>query len=245
MAQSGPHFYDDETVFATYAAHRQRANAPNDTLEKPVFLRLIQPIPGKRILDLGCGDAAIGRELLENGAASYIGLEGSEKMATLAAKTLGNVDGQIIRQTIEDWIYPEAAFDLVLSRLALHYIADFAAVSRNVFYTLSPGGAFVFSVEHPVITSCDRGWTPGTLRQDWVVDDYFMTGLRVNNWLGGTVQKYHRTIEDYFCQLQEAGFRIEQLREAHPQREHFQDQQTYERRKRIPLFLLLAARKPA
>jgi hypothetical protein len=113
-----------------------------------------------------------------------------------------------------------------------------------VFQTLAPGGRLLFSVEHPVITSCDRGWPAGTLRQDWIVDDYFETGLRETSWLGGSVQKYHRTVEDYCMALQHSGFIFEQLRESRPQREHFQDQQTYERRKRIPLFLFLSGRKP-
>jgi hypothetical protein len=65
----------------------------------------------------------------------------------------------------------------------------------------------------------------------------------VTNWLGSTVQKYHRTVEDYFHLLQNAGFQIENLREADPQRDNFYDAQTYERRKRIPLFLILSARK--
>ncbi|MBD0328119.1 MAG: hypothetical protein ICV68_16970 [Pyrinomonadaceae bacterium] len=56
--------------------------------------------------------------------------------------------------------------------------------------------------------------------------------------------KDHRTIEEYFTTLQCAGFRVEQLREAHPHREQFAALETYERRKRIPLFLVLAGRKP-
>jgi hypothetical protein len=77
------------------------------------------------------------------------------------------------------------------------------------------------------------------------VDDYFKTGLRVNSWLGGNVVKYHRTIEQYFQLLQTAGLRIDVLREAQPQRENFVDEETYARRQRIPLFLILAAHKPA
>jgi hypothetical protein len=77
-----------------------------------------------------------------------------------------------------------------------------------------------------------------------VVDDYFASGARETAWLGGTVRKYHRTIEDYFRALQDAGFVVEQLRESRPRREHFADEQTYQRRKRIPLFLFLAGRKP-
>jgi SAM-dependent methyltransferase len=244
MDRSGSSFYDDEAVFATYMRHRHRLDTPNETLEKPIILELVNPIAGKRILDLGCGDATVGKEFLYQGATSYTGVEGSHKMVEAAIQSLTGTSGKVIRQTIEDWIYPPTAFDLVLARLALHYVADLSLVFANVFQTLVAGGQFVFSVEHPVITSCNRGWIDGTLRQDWVVDDYFSTGLRVVNWLGGTVQKYHRTIEDYFCLLQTTGFQIEELREAQPKRDYFYDTQTYERRKRVPLFLILSARKP-
>jgi hypothetical protein len=94
-----------------------------------------------------------------------------------------------------------------------------------------------------VITSCDRGWPAGSQRQDWIVDDYFATGLRETEWMGGRVQKYHRTVEDYFAELQRAGFAVEQLRESRPERGRFANEQTYARRMRIPLFLFLAGRK--
>ncbi len=244
MGTAGTAFYDDDVVFATYMQHRRRQDTPNDTLEKPVLSELIGTIDRKRVLDLGCGDAAIGRELLDQGAAIYIGLEGSTKMVALATQTLAGTPHRIIQHTIEDWIYPNAAFDLVIARLSLHYVADLSPLCAQVFRTLVPGGRFVFSVEHPVITSCDRGWPAGSVRQDWIVDNYFDTGLRITTWLGGTIQKYHRTIEEYFTTLQQAGFVVEYLRESCPQREHFRDEQTYERRKRIPLFLFLAGRKP-
>lgn len=245
MEQAGPDFYNDEAVFANYMSLRQRVDTANDTLEKPVIMNLIQPITSKRILDLGCGDAAIGRELLQSGAVSYLGVEGSHRMAAVGKQTLADTTGEIILQTIENWTYPQASFDLVIARLSLHYIANLAPVFTKVFHTLAPTGRFVFSVEHPVITSCDQGWKSGTQRQDWLVDNYFTTGERVTRWLGGTVKKYHRTVEDYFHLLQQAGFIIDDLREACPQRENFYDIQTYERRSGIPLFLILAARKPA
>lgn len=243
MGSSGSDFYDDDAVFATYMQHRHRPDTPNDTLEKPIIRELIGAVAGKRILDLGCGDAAIGRELLEQGAATYIGVEGSDNMTTVAAQALADTSGQVIQHTIEDWDYPHAAFDLVLARLVLHYVADLPALCSKIAEALLPGGQLIFSVEHPVITSCDRGWPTGSLRQDWIVDNYFDTGLRVTSWLGGRVQKYHRTVEDYFVALQQTGFHVEHLRESCPQREHFQDEQTYARRRRIPLFLFLAGRK--
>ena len=109
---------------------------------------------------------------------------------------------------------------------------------------LVAGGRFVFSVEHPVITSCDRAWQGQGPRQDWIVDNYFDTGLRVTAWLGQQVVKYHHTVEDYFLGLQRAGFVIESVREACPQRTRFTREEAYRRRMRIPLFLFLAGKKP-
>lgn len=244
MGNPGPEFYDDEHVFAAYQQHRRRADNPNDTLEKPVILELLGPVAGRHVLDLGCGDAAFGRELLQQGAARYVGIDGSRRMVEQARRSLAGTSGQVVHATVEDWDYPTATFDLVVARLVLHYLADLTALCAEVYSTLKPGGRFVFSVEHPVITSCDRGWPAGSLRQDWIVDNYFGTGARVTSWLGSTVVKYHRTVEDYFGTLQRASFVVEQLREACPVREHFQDEATYHRRRRIPLFLFLAGRKP-
>ncbi|MBW4690145.1 MAG: class I SAM-dependent methyltransferase [Lyngbya sp. HA4199-MV5] len=86
MDQSGSNFYDDEAVFATYRQHRHCPDTPNETLEKPVILELVAPVVHKRILDLGCGDAAIGKEFLQQGAASYTGVEGSQRMAETASR---------------------------------------------------------------------------------------------------------------------------------------------------------------
>ena len=243
MSASGPAFYDDDAVFATYTAARQRRDGPNNTLEQPVILELAGELAGRRVLDLGCGDAAFGRMVLEHADGAYLGVEGSRNMAALARATLAGTNGQVQLCALEDWAAPVAAFDLAVARLSLHYLADLAPVFAQVYRALVAGGLFVFSVEHPVITSCDRGWAAGTLRQDWVVDDYFVTGARENAWMGGTVRKYHRTVEDYFRALQHAGFTVEQLRESRPQRAQFADQQVYERRMRIPLFLFLSGRR--
>jgi SAM-dependent methyltransferase len=244
MVYEGPAFYDDDDVFKTYTARRHRENNPNDTLEKPVILELAGELTNQRILDLGCGDATFGREVLSRGCQSYLGIEGSSKMVNSAQQVLDGTAGKVVHATVENWDYPAQAFDLVISRLVLHYIKDVDSVFRQVYQTLTNKGRFVFSIEHPVITSCDRGWQGDGPRQDWLVDNYFDTGERITSWMGGQVIKYHRTVENYFVGLQHAGFVVESLREAEPQRECFnEDDETYERRKRIPLFLIMAAQK--
>lgn len=108
---------------------------------------------------------------------------------------------------------------------------------------LVPGGRVVVSVEHPIVTSCARGWTQPQ-RQDWVMDDYFVTGSRETSWLGGEVVRYHRTIEDYVTVLQATGVVLDSLRESRPDPTRFTDKAEYRRRLRIPLFLFLAGHTP-
>ena len=243
MAYEGAAFYDNDEIFKTYMARRQRLDNPNDTLEKPIILELAGDLANQRILDLGCGDASFGRDALAKGCLNYVGVEGSSNMVESARQALTETTGKVVHATVEDWDYPVETFDLAISRLVLHYVKDVNVVFANMHRTLVSGGRFVLSVEHPVITSCDRAWLEGGPRQDWLVDDYFNEGQRITSWMGGQVIKYHRTVEHYFLGLQRAGFSIQCLREAAPQRERFEDDVTYERRKRIPLFLILAGKK--
>ena len=246
MGKHGPDFYDDEEVFTTYMARREsRVDSPNETLEKPVFDELVGGVTNLRILDLGCGNAGFGLEALQQGCRSYLGIDGSHKMIGVAREKLAGTPGKTICEPLETWSYPSGQFDLVTSRLALHYIAEIDPVFAKIYQALVHKGRFIFSIEHPVITSCDRAWQTETLRQDWVVDDYFETGPRQTHWMGGEVIKYHRTVEDYFSALRTAGFVVDSLRESRPQRAQFQDEKTYERRKRIPLMLFFAACRPA
>jgi SAM-dependent methyltransferase len=239
---NGPDFYDQEDVFISYTRRRQRGDNPNDTLEAPIFMEMLGDFRAKTILDLGCGDGGFGVELLAGGCRSYVGIEASARMVA-ASEALKSAGGQMHQSGMEGWSYPEAAFDLVVSRLALHYISDIAQIFKQVHQTLKPGGRLIFSVEHPVLTCSNKSATVTGTRYAWIVDDYFVAGSRNVAWMGSEVIKYHRTVEDYFSSLQSANFTVEQLRESRPRREMFTDEALYARRQRIPLFLLLAAQR--
>jgi SAM-dependent methyltransferase len=244
MGQNGPEFYDNEVVFGRYMARRARVDSFNEVLEKPIFDELVGDLTGLRILDLGCGYASFGREALQQGCRSYLGIDGSRNMIESAQEVLTGTSGEVVRATIERWEYPLEQFDLVASRLALHYVEDVEAVFARVFHSLVAGGRFVFSVEHPVITSCDRTRQTGSVRQGWIVDDYFETGSRITSWMGGEVVKYHRTIEDYFAALCQAGFAVDAVRESRPQRALFTNEETYGGVKRIPFILFFSGVVP-
>ena len=227
----------------TYTSRRALPTSPNETIEYPIFRELLGEVGDLDVLDLGCGAAEFGRELLDKGIRSYVGLEASAKMASLAEGRLKGLNAGVVRSTIEAYDFAPTSFGLVISQLVLHYVQDLLTTFEHIYRTLEPGGRFIFSVEHPVITSCSRSLESSERRTAWLVDDYFKTGERSHPWMGKEVVKYHRTVEDYFFALQEVGFTVETLRESRPRQENSVDAQEYERRLRIPLFIFFVARK--
>jgi SAM-dependent methyltransferase len=248
-SQNGPvteSFYDDPQAFAAYARHRRGGvSSPNQVMEEPALWRHLGPVGGHRVADLGCGDASIGLALLDAGSVSYYGADASVAMVAAAQSTLRGRAAEIEHAGIEDFRFPPDSFDLIISRLALHYVVDIESVLGACAECLTPGGRLVFTVVHPVITSHDGNANPGTARTSWLVDDYFSPGPRRRPWLGGTVTWQHRTIEDYVSAVVRAGLMVEALSECPPDRALFEgDEDEFARRLRTPLFLLLAARAP-
>jgi len=235
-------FYDNPVIQARYLAHRARPDNPNDALERPIFLELVGNLSHLDIVDLGCGDAAFGQEALLQGARSYVGIEISEAMVALACQTLANTPGKVYHQSIETWQAREEETDLVCSRLALNYVQNLKTVFKESYKALRPGGRFIFSVEHPVITSNFDSLAMGR-RTNWLVDNYFKPGPRKHLWLGSEVTKYHHTLEEYFNLVNASGFTLKRVRESCPQKENFLSEAKYERRMRIPLFLFISATK--
>ncbi|WP_396134430.1 class I SAM-dependent methyltransferase [Arthrobacter oryzae] len=211
-------------------------------MEEPALLAELGDVAGLNVLDLGCGDAALGAMLLQQGCASYLGIDGSQEMVTRAEVTLQDHRGTVALQNMEDLSLPAESVDLVVSRLALHYLEDLDAVLRACRATLRPGGRLCFSVLHPVITSSDVHSHPGP-RGSWTVDDYFLSGARERLWMGDTVTWFHRTVEQYVGAITGAGFNLTALSECEPVPGRFGgDESELARRRRVPLFLFLSAR---
>ena len=172
---SGSEFYDVRSTRQRYLAHRHSGLAsPNVVMEEPAFLAAIGSVAGSRVADLGCGDGSTARTILALGARSYLGLDGSAGMIETARKDHDRADARFTHEAIEDATFAAGEFDLVISRMALHYIEDLVPVFRMIQRALRPGGRFVFTVAHPVITSHDAGGDGP--RTDWLVDHYFDRG---------------------------------------------------------------------
>lgn len=145
--------YDDERFFNKYSQMERSRKGLKGAGEWHTLAKMLPDFRGKRVLDLGCGFGWHCRYAAENGALSVLGLDLSEKMLERARRETSSPVISYCRRPIEDFDFPENAFDLVLSSLAFHYIASFDDICRKVSRTLTVGGDFVFSAEHPVFTA--------------------------------------------------------------------------------------------
>lgn len=243
MNYKGSSAYDEQDFLENYLKRRSRKDSPNNAIEGPAIDLLLGTVKGADILDLGCGDGTYGKELLDRGAISYTGVEGSAAMVELASTRIDGSKGSVIHSSMEDFEFPLNRYDIVLSRMALHYIEDLERLFGSISQTMTNDGEFIFSVQHPLTTSSFASKTGGDKRGNWLVDDYFQPGARQEPWIGKTIVKYHRSTESYFKALTAAGFLVEALQEGEPKLENFADRGEFERRKRIPVVLIFSCRK--
>ncbi|HEX9932217.1 MAG TPA: methyltransferase domain-containing protein [Allosphingosinicella sp.] len=106
-------------------------------------LALLNPQPGELVLDIGCGDGALTKKIMDAGA-RVIGLDASEEMVE-AARAQG-VDAFVADAQALDLAEQATRFgqfDAVFSNAALHWMLDPDAVASGVFAVLRPGGRFV------------------------------------------------------------------------------------------------------
>lgn len=245
MAQN---IYDNPDFFQGYKALRQNDTGLNGALELPALLAQLPPLTGLSVLDLGCGFGDFARHARHHGTSHVLGLDVSEKMLAEAARlTDDHEDGITYKlQAMESFSSEAAAFDLVVSSMALHYVQDYSALVDKIFKSLKPGGMLVFSVEHPCCTANPVGWVRDQDGQasHWPLDRYQEEGERLTSWFVDGVTKYHRTVETYVGGLLSAGFVLRHLGEPKPLPKFLEERPVLQETLRRPPVLLLSVQKP-
>ncbi|MEO5773395.1 MAG: methyltransferase domain-containing protein [Sphingomicrobium sp.] len=99
-------------------------------------LDLLDPQPGERILDVGCGEGALTLKIVERGA-TVVGVDNSESMIAAARAT--GLDAHLLAAEVMEF---DAEFDAAFSNAALHWVLAKEQAATAIFRSLKPGGRF-------------------------------------------------------------------------------------------------------
>ena len=156
-------------------------------------LELLDPQPGERILDLGCGDGVLTAKLQTLGC-DVLGVDASAAQVE-ATKKLG-----VPAQTIDgENLNFENEFDAVFSNAALHWMRnDPDAVISGVKKALRPGGRFVAEMGGANCVQKIRAALIAAL------DRRNIDGKSADLW-------FFPTVEDYSARLTRGGFTIDYI----------------------------------
>lgn len=178
----------------TWKAAEYAANAAFvPALGQPV-LDLLQPQPGERILDLGCGDGVLTEKLALSGA-EVVGVDSSADM--VAAARQRGLDARVIDATQLTF---QNEFDGVFSNAVLHWIKDDPDAAIGCAYrALRHGGRFVGEMGgHGCVAAISLALIVGLQKRG------IRNAASVCPW-------YFPSVDDYTARLQHAGFVAESV----------------------------------
>ena len=205
---------------------------------RDAFFALL-PEPGGRVLDVGCGEGRVARDLRERGY-RVTALDASPTLVAEAASA--DPGGEYVVGVAEALPFPAASFDLVIAYNSLMDVAEMPAAVTEVARVLKHGGRFCACVVHPLL---DAGRWDDDDRTRFVVDGSYFDEReyeRTLEWdgLAFTFRRRNYPLESYARALAHAGLLTESLREPAPP-EVAQRRRPFQRR--IPLFLMWRAVK--
>ena len=102
-------------------------------------LSLLDPQPGERILDLGCGTGHLTNAIATSGA-KVIGIDSSDSMINAAHANYP--DREFVVADAKNFSFPQK-FDAIFSNATLHWIIEPEKVISCIAQALKPSGRFV------------------------------------------------------------------------------------------------------
>jgi SAM-dependent methyltransferase len=139
----------------------------------PGMLRLLEPRPGRRVLDIACGEGALCRRLAQLGAACT-GVDASGQLVQAAIKLAARIPAQNRPRfavgdarhlgAVGELAKARESFDAASCVLALMNMDPFEPALHGAAAMLKPGGLFVAVVLHPAFRA------PGQTAWGWDAD---------------------------------------------------------------------------
>ncbi|HEY7087915.1 MAG TPA: class I SAM-dependent methyltransferase [Tepidisphaeraceae bacterium] len=221
----------------------------------PGVLRMLDPKPQQKLLDLACGQGVLCRILAERGAE----VSGVDAAAGLieAARQRGpaSIHYHLADARELDQLLPESHFDSAACVLAIQNINPLQPVLAGVSRALREGGKLVIVMMHPCFRGAKEtswGWDEKESVQYRRVDRYLLPRkspivARPGADPGGEYTwTFHKPIEAYVKSLRNAGLLVDALEEWPSHKTSTSGPRAHAEnvaRKEIPMFMAVRAVK--
>ncbi len=205
------------------------------------FFRILPP-PGRRTIDVGCGEGRLSRDLAARGH-SIIAIDRSPTLVAAARAADPAMD---VRQADAAALpLDDASADLAIAFMSLQDIDDLEGAVREIARVLAPNGRFCAAVVHPL--NAAGAFEQREAQARFIIAGDYLRSFRYattveRDGLAMTFHSVHRSLETYFAAFEGAGLVVEALREPAVPDEAITDPASA-RWQRVPLFLHLRARR--
>jgi 2-polyprenyl-3-methyl-5-hydroxy-6-metoxy-1,4-benzoquinol methylase len=228
---------------------REKLDRYRTDLTDAVVLAALGDLEGKNILDGGCGEGYLSREIHQRGAI-VTGLDVSASLIEAATSERDRLKLTRLKHYVaglEAIPEDDATFDAVVCNHVMTDVEDAAEALKEISRVTKIGGKLVILMLHPCFyTAHAERNASGSIP----VDRYFNTRNISQNFKVAGVSspdKVHmnfRPLEYHTAAILQSGYVITHLSEPHPSPEQFQDAWWRENFVK-PLFMLIVAERVA
>ena len=223
----------------------------HQTIVMPGVLKLLELKPGRRVLDLACGQGVFSRFLLEK-KINPEGLDSSEELLRMARSRSIKLIPYHLGNAGDAKVLNGQEFDGIACLLAVQNIEKIEPVFQNVARWLKPKGKFVMVLTHPcfrIPRQTHWGWDEDKKIEYRRVDRY-ANEMKIPILTPPFIDKvnftmtYHRPLQNYFSALLKAGLYVDCLEEWMSNKESASGKRSRgenRARKEVPLFMAIRA----
>ena len=175
--------------------------------------------PGTLVLDLGCGEGQVARELVDRLGCRVIGADPAMAQVAEASRRDG---GPAYLQAVAGRLpLGDATVDQVVACLVFEHIASVDGALDEVRRVLRPGGRFLLLLNHPLLQTPGSGWVDDHMvdppEQYWQLGPYLPEAETVEQVQRGVfITFHHRPLSRYLNGASARGLRLEHVEEPAP-----------------------------
>jgi len=223
----------------------------HQTIVMPGVLKMLELKPGRRVLDLACGQGVFSRFLLGKKIKPE-GLDSSEELLRMARSRSVKSIPYHLGNASDAKLLGGQEFDGIACLLAVQNMEKIEPVFQNVARWLKPKGKFVMVITHPcfrIPRQTHWGWDAEKKIEYRRVDRY-ASEMKIPILTPPFIDKvnftmtYHRPLQNYFSALLKVGLCVDSLEEWVSNKESAPGKRSRgenRARKEVPLFMAIRA----